>query len=58
VLQSLADACPALTRSLSFYATFPWPREGIPNWMRGDGIGVYDLQRWCERHDYERHFND
>jgi hypothetical protein len=22
------------------------------------GIGVYDLQRWCERHDYERHFND
>lgn len=36
VLQSLADAGPALTRSLSFYATFPWPREGIPKWIRGD----------------------
>jgi hypothetical protein len=19
---------------------------------------VHDLQQWCERHDYERHFND
>ncbi|WP_269466568.1 virulence factor Mce family protein [Mycobacterium sp. MS1601] len=36
VLQSLADAGPALTRSLSFFPTFPWPKETISNWMRGD----------------------
>ena len=36
VLQSLADAGPALTRSLSFFPTFPWPKETLPNWMRGD----------------------
>ncbi len=36
VLQSLADAGPALTRSLSFFATFPWPKEGLPDWIRGD----------------------
>lgn len=37
VLQSLADAGPALTHSLlGFYATFPWPRDGIPKWIRGD----------------------
>jgi phospholipid/cholesterol/gamma-HCH transport system substrate-binding protein len=36
VLQSLADAGPALTRALSFFPTFPWPKETLPNWMRGD----------------------
>jgi phospholipid/cholesterol/gamma-HCH transport system substrate-binding protein len=36
VLQSLADAGPALTRSLSFFPTFPWPKETLDNWMRGD----------------------
>ncbi|CAN5768980.1 MCE family protein [soil metagenome] len=36
VLQSLADAGPALTRSLSFLGTFPWPKETIGNWIRGD----------------------
>lgn len=36
VLQSLADAGPSLTRSLSFYSTFPWPKETIANWQRGD----------------------
>ena len=36
VLQSLANAGPALTRSLSFLATYPWPKETIANWVRGD----------------------
>jgi phospholipid/cholesterol/gamma-HCH transport system substrate-binding protein len=36
VLQSLADAGPALTRSLSFFGTFPWPKETLTNWVRGD----------------------
>ncbi len=36
VLKSLADAGPSLTRSLSFYATFPWPKETITKWQRGD----------------------
>jgi phospholipid/cholesterol/gamma-HCH transport system substrate-binding protein len=36
VLQSLADAGPALTRSLSFFTTYPFPKEQITNWVRGD----------------------
>ena len=36
VLQSLADAGPALTRSLSFLPTFPFPKETLTNWLRGD----------------------
>lgn len=36
VLQSLADAGPALTRSLSFFATFPYPKETLNKWLRGD----------------------
>lgn len=36
VLKSLADAGPALTRSLSLLPTFPWPKETLANWMRGD----------------------
>jgi phospholipid/cholesterol/gamma-HCH transport system substrate-binding protein len=35
-LESLADAGPALTRSLSFLSTYPWPKETITNWVRGD----------------------
>lgn len=36
VLESLANAGPSLTRSLSFYTTFPWPKETLNNWLRGD----------------------
>jgi phospholipid/cholesterol/gamma-HCH transport system substrate-binding protein len=36
VLESLGNAGPALTRSLSFLATFPWPNETLTNWVRGD----------------------
>lgn len=36
VLESLANAGPALTRSLSFYATFPFPKETLSKWQRGD----------------------
>jgi phospholipid/cholesterol/gamma-HCH transport system substrate-binding protein len=36
VLQSLADAGPALTRSLSFFGTFPFPKETLSKWLRGD----------------------
>jgi phospholipid/cholesterol/gamma-HCH transport system substrate-binding protein len=36
VLDSLANAGPALTRSLSFLSTFPWPKETLTNWVRGD----------------------
>jgi phospholipid/cholesterol/gamma-HCH transport system substrate-binding protein len=46
VLQSLADAGPALTRSLDFYATLPFPKRTIDKWVRGDYAnltGVFDL---------------
>ncbi len=36
VLESLANAGPALTRALSFLPTFPFPKETLQNWMRGD----------------------
>ena len=36
VLESLANAGPDLTRSLSALATFPFPKETITNWVRGD----------------------
>lgn len=36
VLQELADAGPALTRALSFLPTFPFPKETLTNWLRGD----------------------
>lgn len=36
VLKSLADAGPALTRSLSILLTYPFPNETLENWMRGD----------------------
>ena len=36
VLESLANAGPALTRALSFLPTFPFPKETLDNWLRGD----------------------
>lgn len=36
VLEAAANAGPAMTRSLSFFATFPWPNETLQNWVRGD----------------------
>ena len=36
VLESLANAGPALTRALSFIPTFPFPNETIEKWQRGD----------------------
>jgi phospholipid/cholesterol/gamma-HCH transport system substrate-binding protein len=36
VLQSLADAGPALTRALDFYGTFPFPKPTLSKWLRGD----------------------
>ena len=36
VLQSLADAGPALTRSLDFFGTFPFPTSTLSKWIRGD----------------------
>jgi phospholipid/cholesterol/gamma-HCH transport system substrate-binding protein len=46
VLESLANAGPALTRSLSALSTFPWPKENIHKWFRGDYANltaVFDL---------------
>ena len=36
VLQSLGDAGPALTRSLDFFATYPFPKPTLAKWLRGD----------------------
>ncbi|BBZ15214.1 virulence factor Mce family protein [Mycobacterium branderi] len=46
VLESLANAGPDLTRSLSFFATFPWPNETLEKWFRGDYANltaIFDL---------------
>jgi phospholipid/cholesterol/gamma-HCH transport system substrate-binding protein len=46
VLDSLANAGPALTKSLSILPTFPWPKENITKWFRGDYANstvVFDL---------------
>lgn len=46
VLQSLADAGPALTRSLDSLVTFPFPKPTINKWVRGDYAnltGIFDL---------------
>jgi phospholipid/cholesterol/gamma-HCH transport system substrate-binding protein len=40
VLQSLADSGPAMTRSLSLMTMLPWPKETIPNWVRGDAANL------------------
>ena len=36
VVKSLADAGHSLTRSLGFLLTFPFPKDTVLNWMRGD----------------------
>lgn len=36
VLESLANAGPAQTRSLNALPTLPWPKTTITNWFRGD----------------------
>ena len=36
VLESLANAGPALTRSLDFLSVFPWTKSTLANWVRGD----------------------
>ena len=36
VLKSLADSGPALTRSLDFFSTFPFPKPTLSKWLRGD----------------------
>jgi phospholipid/cholesterol/gamma-HCH transport system substrate-binding protein len=46
VFESLGNAGPSLTRSLSMLATYPWPNETLQNWVRGDYAnltGVFDL---------------
>jgi phospholipid/cholesterol/gamma-HCH transport system substrate-binding protein len=40
VLESLANAGPALTRSLSLLPTFPWPKEDISKVFRGDAANI------------------
>ena len=40
VLQSLADAGPALTRSLDFFSTVPVPRSTLSKWLRGDSANL------------------
>jgi len=36
VVKSLADAGPALTRSLGMISTYPFPNDTLDNWFRGD----------------------
>jgi phospholipid/cholesterol/gamma-HCH transport system substrate-binding protein len=46
VLESLGNAGPALTRSLSILATYPWNKELITNFVRGDYANltaIFDL---------------
>jgi phospholipid/cholesterol/gamma-HCH transport system substrate-binding protein len=46
VVESLANAGPALTRALSDLATYPWPNETLDKWCRGDYCNltaVFDL---------------
>ena len=40
VLNSLANAGPALTRSLSLLTTYPWPKENITKFFRGDATNI------------------
>lgn len=40
VLESMANAGPAMTRSLSMLATYPWPNETLENWVRGDSANL------------------
>ncbi len=46
VLESLANAGPALTRSLDLLATYPWIKSTLGNWVRGDYANltaIFDL---------------
>ncbi|BBY82462.1 mammalian cell entry protein [Mycolicibacterium pulveris] len=46
VLESLANAGPAMVRSLSFLTTFPFVKENVGNFFRGDYAnltGIFDL---------------
>ncbi|BBY80179.1 MCE family protein [Mycolicibacterium pulveris] len=36
VLKALADAGPDLTESLGLLSTYPWVKENLTNWFRGD----------------------
>ncbi|MGO9099603.1 MAG: MCE family protein [Mycobacterium sp.] len=36
VIESLANAGPALTRSLNILTTYPYSNKGLENWIRGD----------------------
>jgi phospholipid/cholesterol/gamma-HCH transport system substrate-binding protein len=40
VLESLANSGPALTRSLDFFATFPFAKNTLDKWFRGDYANV------------------
>lgn len=40
VLKSLADAGPALTRSLSLLTTYPFSKENLTKWFRGDYANI------------------
>jgi phospholipid/cholesterol/gamma-HCH transport system substrate-binding protein len=40
VLKSLADAGPALTRSLSLLTTYPFSKENLNKWFRGDYANI------------------
>lgn len=40
VLESLANAGPALTRALGLYPTYPFATETIPKWFRGDAANL------------------
>jgi phospholipid/cholesterol/gamma-HCH transport system substrate-binding protein len=46
VLESLANAGPALTRSLNLFTTYPFAKDNIPKWIRGDYANltaIFDL---------------
>jgi len=46
VLQSLGDSGQALTRSLSVLSVYPWYKENLQNWIRGDysnSVLIFDL---------------
>jgi phospholipid/cholesterol/gamma-HCH transport system substrate-binding protein len=40
VVDSLANAGPALTRSLSLLTTYPWPKENVTKVFRGDAVNI------------------
>jgi phospholipid/cholesterol/gamma-HCH transport system substrate-binding protein len=40
VLESLANSGPALTKSLGFFATFPFATSTLDRWMRGDYANI------------------